>query len=180
MILCWDLKGKHMLKIRPARTEDAFDIANINTLGWKVGYRGLVCDSILDEMQVTEKRIQRTKEHIANAEIFLVAEQNNKAVGFLRGGKPKRENLPYSYEIHVFYVHPDHWRSGIGTALFNAFKEKIKVDDFCVYALDGNIRGINFYQKMGMKRFAEFDCDVQINQITIHDLFLGFDGEKNE
>lgn len=168
-----------MLKIRQALPKDALQIATINTLGWKVGYRGLVCDSILDEMQVSEKRIQRTKEHIANSEIFLVAEQNEKVVGFLRGGKPKRENLPYSYEIHVFYVHPDHWRSGVGTALFNAFKEKIKGSSFCVYMLDGNERALKFYQKMGGVRHPEFDCDVQINQITIHDIFLGFKGDKN-
>ncbi len=179
MILCWDLKGKHMLKIRPAEQKDAHDIATINTLGWKIGYRGLVSDSILDEMQVTEKRIQRTKEHIANAEIFFVAEQNNKVVGFLRGGKITKNNLPYSYEIHVFYVHPDHWRSGVGTALFNAFKEKIKGRSFCVYMLDGNTKALNFYQKMGMRRLPEFDCDVQIKEITIHDLCLGFDGDKN-
>ena len=39
--------------------------------------------------------------------------------------------------------HPDFQREGIGTTLVNAFKEKIKGASFCVYALDGNIKGIN-------------------------------------
>ena len=31
--------------------------------------------------------------------------------------------------MYAFYVHPDFQRVGVGTALFNAFKEKIKGAD---------------------------------------------------
>ena len=92
-----------MIKIRQALPKDALQIATINTLGWKKGYRGLLPDAFLDEMQVCEKRIQRTKEQILTAEIFLVAENDTGVVGFLRGGKTRKENLPYPYEIYVFY-----------------------------------------------------------------------------
>ena len=50
-----------MLKVRPAKPEDAFDIATINVLGWQKGSKGLLSDEILDAMKVTEKRINRTK-----------------------------------------------------------------------------------------------------------------------
>ena len=167
-----------MLKIRPAEKEDAFSIATINTLGWKTAYRGLIPDSILDAMEVTEKRIKRTEEAIATIEIYLVAENESGVVGFLVGGKTKNKKLPYPYEIYVFYVHPDYWRCGIGTALIKAFKEKIKETPFCVFLLDGNSKALNFYQKNGGVRHPEFDCDTEINHIMTHDICLGFKGNE--
>ena len=168
-----------MLKIRPASPKDAFDIATINVLGWQKGYKGLLPDEILDGMKVSEKRIDRTKEIISNAEIYLVAENESGVVGFLTGGKTRNKDIPYTYEIYVFYVHPDYWRGGIGTALMQAFKEKIHGADFCVYMLDGNKRALNFYQKMGGIRSPDFDCDTEINHIMTHDIFLGFKGKTN-
>ena len=100
-------------------------------------------------------------------------------VGFLAGGKIRNKKIPYPYEIYVFYVHPDRWRGGIGTALMKAFREKIKGSDFCVYMLNGNERALNFYQKMGGVRYPEFDCDTEINHIMTHNIFLGFKGEND-
>ena len=167
-----------MLKIRPATEKDAKAIATINVLGWQKGYKGLLPDEILGAMEVSEKRIQRTKEAISSAEIYLVAENETGIMGFLTGGNPKNKRLPYSHEVYVFYVHPDHWRGGIGTALIQAFKEKIKGADFGVYMLDGNKRALNFYQKMGGIRYPEYDCDIEINHVMTHDIFLAFAGEN--
>ena len=167
-----------MLKIRPAIPEDAQAIATINVLGWKKGYQGLMPKEILNAMEVSEKRIQRTKEAIAITDIYLVAENESGVVGFLVGGKPKKKDLPYPYEIYIFYVHPDYWRNGIGTALIQAFKERINGSDFCVYMLDGNQRAMNFYQKMGGIRYPEYDCDIEINHVMTHDIFLAFAGEN--
>lgn len=168
-----------MLKVRPAEKKDAFDIATINVLGWKTAYRGLMPDSILDTMEVTEKRIKRTEEAIATIEIYLVAENENGVIGFLVGGRTRNKGVPYPYEIYVFYVHPDYWRCGTGTALVEAFKEKIKEAPFCVYMLDGNAKALNFYQKMGGIRQPEFDSDTEINHVMTHDIFLGFKGEND-
>ena len=167
-----------MIKIRSATQEDARSVAIINVLGWQKGYQGLLPDSILGAMEVTEKRMDRMKEAISSNEIYLVAEDESGVVGFLTGGKTRNKELPYPYEIYVFYVHPDHWRDGIGTALMKSFKEKIKGADFCVYMLDGNKRALSFYQKMGGIRYPEFDCDTELNHIMTHDIFLGFKGEN--
>ena len=167
-----------MLKIRLAEKKDALDIATINVLGWKTAYRGLIPNSILDAMEITERRIKRTEEAIATAEIYLVAENENGVIGFLVGGKTRNKDVPYPYEIYIFYVHPNYWRGGIGTALINDFKEKIKGAPFCVYMLDGNTKALNFYQKMGGIRRPEFDTDTEINHVMTHDIFLGFKGEN--
>ena len=167
-----------MLKIRSAKKEDAKDLATINVLGWKTTYCGLVSNELLDALSVTEKRIERFENQIEECEICLVAENEKGVVGYLSGGKSRDDNLPYEYEMYAFYVHPDFQRVGVGTALFNAFKEKIQGADFCVYVLDGNVKGISFYQKMGGLRYQEFDKDQKVYHCMIHEVLLGFKGEK--
>ena len=167
-----------MLKIRPATPKDAFDIATINVICWKTTYRGLVPDELLDNLSVTEKRVERFSKSISECEIFLVAENEKGNIGYLSGGKVRDTNLPYEYEMYTFYIHPDFQRTGIGTALFNIFKEKIKGAPFCVYVLDGNKKGINFYQKMGGIRHPEFDKNQEIYHYMTHELCLAFKGEK--
>jgi len=167
-----------MLKIRPATPEDAFDIATINTLGWKTTYRGLVSDKLLDMLSVTEKRIENFKEQILKFEIFLIAENGKGSIiGYLSGGK-SWDDVPYEYEIYGFYVHPDFQRKGVGSNLFDKFKEKIQGSSFCVYVLDGNMKGINFYPKMGGTRYPEFDKEQEVYHYMMHELLFGFKGEK--
>ena len=64
-----------MLKVRSATPEDAFDIATINTLGWKTTYRGLMPDQILDSLVVTEERVEGRKKVIQNAPIRMIEMQ---------------------------------------------------------------------------------------------------------
>ena len=167
-----------MLKIRSARTEDATITATINVLGWKTTYRGLVPDELLDALSVTEKRIERFEDQILQCEIFLVAENEKGVVGYLCAGKPRDNDIPYEYEIYAFYVHPDFQRKGVGSNLFDKFKEKIQGSSFCVYVLDGNMKGINFYQKMGGTRYPEFDKEQEAYHYMMHELLFGFKGEK--
>ena len=166
-----------MIKIRPATLKDALSVATINILGWKTTYRGLVPDDLLDNLSVTEKRIQKFADHISETEIFLIAENETGVVGYLSGGKTRNTDLPYPYEIYTFYIHPDFQRQGIGTTLMNTFKKKIKGAAFCVYTLNGNTKGISFYQKMGGIRHPEFDCDQKIYHIITHELLLAFKGK---
>lgn len=168
-----------MLKIRSAKKDDAKDLATINVLGWKTTYRGLVPDELLDALTVTEKRIERFGNQILESEICLAAENETGIIGYLFGGKTRDNGVPYKYEIYAFYIHPDFQRKGVGTILFNAFKEKIKGSNFCVYVLDGNVKGISFYQKMGGIRYPEFDKDQEVYHCMIHELCLAFKGEND-
>ena len=168
-----------MLKIRPATPEDAFDIATINTLGWKTTYRGLMPDQILDNLAVTEERVEGWKKVIQNAQIYMVAENESGVVGYLSGGKSREANVPYPYELYALYVHPDCQRLGVGCALVKAFRKKIKGEPFCVYALDGNTCALNFYQKIGGIRYPKFDSDSETYGVMMHDLMLGFKGKTH-
>ena len=168
-----------MLKIRPAIKEEAESLANINVLGWKTTYRGLIPDTLLDGLSVTPKRIENFTNAISNCLIFLVAENESGIIGYLNGGKPRIKDFPYPYEIYGFYIHPDFQRKGIGTALINAFKEKIKGKSFCVCLLKGNKKALDFYQKMGGVRYPEFDGDGQAYNCTFREEFLGFKGEHD-
>ena len=168
-----------MLKIRPATTKDAKAIATINVLGWKTTYCGLIPDDVLDKLSVTKKRIENFTNAISNCPIFLLAENETGIIGYLNGGKPRTNEFPYPYEIYGFYIHPDFQRKGIGTALINAFKEKINGRSFCVCLLKGNEKALNFYQKMGGIRYPEFDGDGRAYHCTFREEFLGFRGKND-
>ena len=168
-----------MLKIRLARKKEAYDIATINVLGWKTTYRGLLPDELLDNLSVTEKRIENFTNAILNCPIFFVAENEAGIIGYLNGGKPRTTEFPYPYEIYGFYIHPDFQRKGVGTALINTFKEKIKGKSFCVCLLKGNKKALNFYQKMGGIRYPKFDGDGSAYKYTFREEFLGFKGEND-
>lgn len=167
-----------MIQIRLATPQDALDIATINIACWKTAYRGLIEDDFLDKLSVTEKRIEHFQSDILTDDIYLVAENKGIIVGYLSGGKVSQRHLPYPYEIYKLYVHPDFQHQGVGTALINAFKEKINKSAFCVYTLEGNTRAICFYQKNGGIRHPEFDCDQKIYGLVVHELCLAFKGKK--
>ena len=168
-----------MLKIRPAQKKDAEKLATINVIGWKTTYRGLIPDEVLNDLSVTEKRIENFANTISNSPIFLVAENESGIIGYLNGGKPRIKDFPYPYEIYGFYIHPDYQRKGVGTALINAFKERIKKKPFCVCLLKGNEKALKFYQKMGGIRYPEFDGEGRAYNCTFREEFLGFKGEND-
>lgn len=158
------------IKLRNAHLSDAKRLAEINKLCWQKNYRGIVPDQFLDNLSLTEKRIERFKEQIKESDIYLCALQNNQIVGYLSAYKEKNENRPAPYEIRYLYIHPDFQHQGIGQKLFHAFMEKINHQSFYLYMLDGNKNGTKFYQKMGGHRLHQFDQDTEVLNLKTHDI----------
>jgi len=149
------------MNIRPARKEDAKQIATIHIKARKDGYQGIIEQSYLDNKKVTLKQIQNITKYIINStENYLVYENKKGEIcGFIDGGTPRDKNPQYPHEIYSFYVDPIHQKSGIWTQLFNAFQERIQHQPCYLWTLPWS-RGDWFYSKYGGEICAQSTIDI--------------------
>lgn len=96
-----------------------------------------------------------------NKDSFLGIEEDGELKGFIHYGANKKN--PASAEIHVLYVHPDHWGSGSGKQLFEAAAADLKSQGYnhlLVRTLRDDPIPNGFYRKMG------FDLTKIFKQIS--------------
>jgi GNAT superfamily N-acetyltransferase len=151
-----------MIEVRPAGIADADDLAAAHIEGWRVGYRGLFPDSLLDAPEFRTSRLANWRAW--NWERFegsghLALVLDGRVVGFSHLG-PERVQAgsvgpgqpgPVG-EVYGFYLHPDAWGSGGATALMARSVERL-IDLGHTYAvlwvLRDNPRARAFYEKVG-------------------------------
>ena len=111
--------------------------------------------------QATDRRIEKFKAIILDRQnICLIAELNEKVIGYLLGGKNKENaNIPFQYEVYGLYVDPEFQRNGAGRLLLQHFQQKIKQALFFLHAMKGNEKAMTFYTKVGGKRAPEYDIN---------------------
>ena len=152
-----------MIIIRDANIDDAVTIAALSTKARQKAHLGIVPVEVLAEELVTEKRIENFKKRATdNNEIFFVAEENNKILGFLWGGINNNKNIPYPYEIHALYVDIEYQQQGIGRLLIEEFKNRINHQVFSLYMLKGN-ESRKFYNKLGGEELPEYAISKEMH-----------------
>jgi ribosomal protein S18 acetylase RimI-like enzyme len=131
------------MRVRVARLSDARAIAEVHVASWLATYRGLVSDRVLDELTV-ETREGLWRETLADPESFVfVAEKDDRVVGLCAGKHG---------EIGATYVHPDHVRSGVGTALLTAALHTLREsgsDAVVLWVFEANTPAVSFYERHG-------------------------------
>jgi GNAT superfamily N-acetyltransferase len=136
--------------IRPARPEDALDVANVHVRSWQAGYRGLLPDAYLDALRA-EDRAQRydfaTQDPTKPA--TLVAIGDGAVRGFATTAPARDNDVQDHGELCALYVDPDYWSTGIGAALIKAARRHLVEQGFhkaLLWLLAGNVRGERFYR----------------------------------
>jgi len=142
--------------IRRAEPPDAEGIARVIVAAWRAAYRGLLPDEALDRLSVADYE-RRWKERITRpwGPIF-VAEQEDGIVGIVACGSSQDEDVDRERvgEIYVIYVHPEHWRQGVGRALLGRSLDRLQEDGFeeaILWVLRGNQQAIRFYEGAGFE-----------------------------
>ena len=113
---------------------------------------------------------------------LLARDADGKAAGFVGFGRlktPPPGSSPirplYSAEIYALYILPEYWRQGLGRSLMReaalALKD-MKHKSLCLWTLEGNRRGNDFYKALGGQRIGK--KQVEIGGRTLTDAAWGW------
>ena len=147
------------VRLRPATVADAAAIAEIHVRAWQTAFRGIVSDYRLDAMRV-ERGVNRFRQKLAPAESagqrFVVAESGGTVLGFVGFGTTRDEDVDptRTAEVRGLYVHPVHWRRGVGRRLLHAAIDELAADGFetaTLWTLADSEASRAFYEALGWR-----------------------------
>ena len=151
--------------VRLARPDDAEAIADAHVRGWLTAYRGLVPDSILDNLSI-ERRATFWRDTItwetaaesaeAPARTWVVEEAGT-VRGFASTGATgaigeRPDGLASAGEIFAIYLMPEARGRGLGRALFGHVVEDLRLRGFqpiVVWVFEANGDSRRFYEAAG-------------------------------
>jgi GNAT superfamily N-acetyltransferase len=127
--------------VRRARVEDAGGIARVWARAWQIAYRDLVPDSVLDAIDIDERR-DRWVERLEGGDCTFVVEEFGIA-GYCRVVVPS--------DVASLYVLPERRHGGLGTALLTAGLDELRPHSVhaTLWVFTGNHPARAFYAKFG-------------------------------
>lgn len=143
------------MRVRPAAPADADAIASIHVRAWQVAFRGLVPDSLLDNLAVEQRALAwRGRLNRADASTWVI-ERSGPVLGFASAGASRDAGTIGAGELYAFYIEPAELGTGLGRALLERALDGLRADDHSaavLWVLPGNERAIAFYQRAGFVR----------------------------
>jgi len=149
------------MTVRPATTDDAPAIREVADAAWWDTYPG-----VLETEQIREglanlydpaflERVLDEREDL----LFLIAEHDGEVVGFASA----QQTFADEVELYTLFVHPDHQRDGVGTALLRAVETAAReagVDRLRTGVLAGNRAARGFFEGHGFERAETVTTEV--------------------
>jgi ribosomal protein S18 acetylase RimI-like enzyme len=143
------------MRVREATRGDASAIARLHLDNWRIAYRGIVPDDLLDAITL-ESRQQHWDGVLATpggAEfVYVAAETDGCLLGIASGGPEVGCDPDYHGELYVLHVRPGAQGRGIGRALMHAVAERLAADGITtllVWMLRENNAARRFYTALG-------------------------------
>jgi ribosomal protein S18 acetylase RimI-like enzyme len=155
--------------VRRAVVDDAHAIERVRTDTWRVAYRGLVPDSLLDGLGYDATRRRALMSALPSHQFALVAEDDRAVVGFCVGGRARPPDERFGGEVYAIYVLPEHQGRGAGRALLQAAAKEL-VDrghvSMIIWVLRENAPSRRFYERMGGVHLRDEERELQGVRIT--------------
>jgi ribosomal protein S18 acetylase RimI-like enzyme len=134
--------------VRPARRDDAADLARVHIASWQQAYRHVFPADFLSGLDVVGRTERFRRSIEANADL-LVAEEEGRVVGFCVSGPADDEGWG---EVYAIYVHPEHWGRGFGHELITAAENRLALsgyDRVLLWVIDDHPQARSFYERQG-------------------------------
>jgi GrpB-like predicted nucleotidyltransferase (UPF0157 family)/GNAT superfamily N-acetyltransferase len=145
-----------IVKVRRASGDDAFAIAEIHVRSWQGAYRDILPGELLDGLSVAEREESWRSLLRDGGErgLTLVVEGSSGLVGFCSVATPSRDEDAggRTAEIGAFYIDPDYWREGAGSALLSAALAELAGQgwyEVVLWVLPENRAALAFYERFG-------------------------------
>jgi GNAT superfamily N-acetyltransferase len=142
------------MELRDATLEDATTIAEVHRESWAAMLRGLIPESLLDEI-TPEERLSRWRAWLTDPDaLTMVWESGGCIVGFCTVCSSRDDDADSTRvaDMPTLYVLPSHWRHGIGRALCEAAIGRARDRGFhelTLWTLEANRNARLFYATMG-------------------------------
>lgn len=142
--------------LRPAELGDEDAVAAVHVRSWRIGYRGLLPDEFLEQLDPTERAARYTFGQSDGDQPFTtIAMDGDQVCGFATIGPCRDEGRAGAGELYAIYVDPDWWGQGVGRDLITAARRLLSDRGFSsavLWMLAGNKRAERFYRLDGWGR----------------------------
>lgn len=153
------MTGPATVAVRRAGEDDVAAIAEIRVRAWQAAYRGIVPQGYLDTLRPeadADRRRARWAERAAGGSQDYLGELAGRPAGWLSIGPYRDDEVPPPRpdcgEIYALYVHPVHWRAGVGGVLLRHAVAELAAagrTPVVLWVLTDNAPARRFYQRAG-------------------------------
>ena len=149
--------------------DDVPGVVRVHGRAWRTAYADLLPRRVLENVAVdpSPEYERRWLESLAsNPDGVFVASEDGDVVGFadVRWGDAETKSFvgPDEAELKAIYVDPDHWGTGVGTALLERGLEALPaaVSTIRLEMLAGNEVGKQFYEARGFGRTERNEIEL--------------------
>jgi ribosomal protein S18 acetylase RimI-like enzyme len=153
-----------MVGLRSATPGDAHAIATVHVASWRVAYRGLLSDGVLDGLSVADRAglwSDRLQAAAPRTHTLLVVD-GAAVLGFASTGPARDTDDATAGELYAIYLDPGAWDRGHGARLHAGALDRLRLDGFTharLWVLDGNERALAFYRRQGWADTGETKLD---------------------
>jgi ribosomal protein S18 acetylase RimI-like enzyme len=146
------------IEVRSVLRAELPAVARVRVASWRAAYAGLVPGSELAAIGEPERLATWVERMTSTTEVSTrVALLDGEVIGFVAYGAERSDLAPAADgrgEVYALYVHPDRWGIGAGHALMTAARAALRTrgyDAVSIWVLEGNARGIAFYERQGFQ-----------------------------
>lgn len=150
-----------MVSVIKVGAESIPEIQQLADITWKQAYTSIISPAQMKYMLDLFYSKSSLQKQMQEGHQFIVAEENNKAVGFASYA-PKSVNELYVFRLHKIYINPNQQGKGVGKLFINFIINDIKPKKGTGLELNvnRNNKALHFYQKLGFKITREEDIDI--------------------
>ena len=141
--------------IRYYKKEDIDEIAKIIVDDWKIAYKGIIDDKVLNNLSYEERAERIRNKYRSDKSIVFI--ENNDIKGYCRFGENRGDEKQFG-EIYALYIKYDERNNGIGKSLV---KEAMQIlesrgyDQILIWCLKENMNARKFYEKIGGVEYSQ-------------------------